>query len=393
MKKIIIMPILIMALNLLFHPGYTQGLTIIEQDYEKAKTESRKQKKLLLIDFYTTWCAPCKKLDAMIFKDTAITNELAKTFVVLKYDAEKDSIHKLSLKHHVGSYPTTIVLNPDQYVIHRLYGTGGPDKDIPKNYQAFLSEAIVKYAKHKYIKGISNTTDLRYPKFYEEYVYRTNTKLTDQKVADYWKNTSDYYSEVPFSILCYFGGGTDIVDSFFLSNRKTYEDLYGELDVRFATTMIINKKIYAAIDAKDKKRFSSAIELARENMDQKNIDMFVEIAEERMLQSEGRWDEAVKKFAIRKTNTNMSDEEINDFCWTVYLKSTDEQALRTCVEWMKTITDKNPEYMTLDTYARLLYKAGEKKQARHEIEKAIKIGKTQNEDTTDSEKWLKKIDQ
>ena len=155
--------------------SFCQKLTIIDQDYELAKLESKKQNKLIIIDFYTSWCAPCKVLDKLVFQDTTVANEIAEQFIVLKYNAEKDSIHKLSLKHHVAMYPTTIILNQNQYVINKLFGTGGPDKDIVANYKKLTKEAIELNNENKYIIGVSTSTNLIYPKFYVEYVYRKNT--------------------------------------------------------------------------------------------------------------------------------------------------------------------------------------------------------------------------
>ncbi len=194
----------ILALVFSFQLAYSQNLTVIEQDYEVAKAESKKQNKMLLIDFYTTWCGPCKQIDREIFNDKAISSEMAKSFVVLRYDAEKDTAHRLSLKHHVGFYPSTIVLNPDQFVIHKLLGVGGAEKDLVKNYQQFLRETIEKHSQNAFIKGVSNSNNLVYPKFYEDYVFRTNTKLDETELKKYWDATNDRFSEVSFVILSYF---------------------------------------------------------------------------------------------------------------------------------------------------------------------------------------------
>lgn len=102
---------------------------MIEQDYEVANAESKKHNKMLLIDFYTTGCGPCKQIDREIFNDKAINSVNAKSFVVLRYDAEKNTAHRLRLKHYVASYPTTIVLNQDHFLLQKLYGLGGADKE------------------------------------------------------------------------------------------------------------------------------------------------------------------------------------------------------------------------------------------------------------------------
>ncbi len=382
---------LILILMFLVQSGFSQKLTIIEQDYEQAKLESQKQNKMLLIDFYTTWCAPCKQIDKLIFSDPAISSEMSKSFVLLRYDAEKDEAHRLTLKHHIGSYPATVVLNPDQFIVHKLYGLGGPGKDLVKNYQAFLNEAIINNSKNEYVKGVSNTTkDLVYPKFYEDYVFRKNTTLDEKALKDYWDTNKDYLSEVSFAIFVYFNG-TDAVDSFFLENLQKYEALYGKTDVDYIKSKMSFMKFVKAVEAKDRKLLASAIEFKRKLFGKNTADKNIDVWEQRMLIKENKWNEAVELFIARKKRENLDDDSTDEFCSTIYRKSDDKKPLEKCVSLMKDVTDKKPEFEYLNTYAHLLNNTGDLNLSKTVLEKAIKIGKLNKEDTKDSEKLLKLV--
>lgn len=370
--------------------GFSQNLTIIEQDYNKALLLSQQEHKLLLIDFYTTWCGPCKELDGVIFKDPAIAGEIGKQFIVLKYDAERDSTFKLSLKYHISSYPTSLILNTNQMLLNRMYGFGDAGQGLVENYRELLKKAILNNSANRYITGVSNTTDLPYPQFYKDYVYRVNTKNIDDKVKDYWEHTNDYLSEVPFAILCYFQGGTDTVNSYFLNNRKKYEALYGDFDVRFVTSMIVNQKLFAAIKSKDRQGLASAIVLAKANLDSVEATDLAGMMEERMLQSENRWPEAIRQFSLRKEKYR-SDESVAAFCWNAYEHSTDQNVLKQCTRWIQGVTARIPRYDVLDTYARLLFKTGHQKQGIDIMKQAIKAGQLKQEDVKSSEDWLKKV--
>ncbi|MEH3115298.1 thioredoxin family protein [Pedobacter terrae] len=376
-----------------FQAGYAQTsakLTIIDQDYEQAKLESKKQHKLLLIDFFTTWCVPCKYLDEAVFKNANLSEELAKNFVVLKYDAEKDKNHQLSLKYHIRMYPSAVVLNENKLVVNRMYGTGGSDKDMTKNYMAFINTSIENHSRKNYIKGVSGDNFLNYPKFYEEYVYHINKKDVDQKFTRYWQNNPDHFDEVTFSMLCYFDGGSDEMANFFSQNKKKYEDLYGELDVRWVNSMILSKKVYAALDAKDRKLFNEAKDMARLQISAKDTVSYFLAIEQQMLKKEQRWADAANVVEQRMQLENYDPESTNDFCWSIYQECNDQHVLLKCSSWMKKLAKRSPSYNTLDTYARLLYKTGNKKLAIATIQKAIKLGKANKEDTRSSEDWLKK---
>src|SRR5688500_13217910 len=76
--------------------------------FAEAQTAAQQEKKIVLIDFFTTWCAPCKKLDATTWKDAAVLDWLAKNCVALKLDAEKHT--DLASRYRVENYPTIVLL-------------------------------------------------------------------------------------------------------------------------------------------------------------------------------------------------------------------------------------------------------------------------------------------
>lgn len=384
--------IIALLVTVAYYTANSQSLTIIDQDYEKAVKESKQQNKLLLIDFYTTWCVPCKYLDKVIFQDTIISNELSKQFILLKYNAEKDSIHQLSLKHHIGFYPTTMVLNQQEMVLNRLYGFGGEEKDLVKNYKDLLQQAITRNNTKEWIKGVTAGTHLSYPEFYKQFVYRTNTKNSKENVEKYWQTLPEdqYFDEVPFAILCYFNGGSDKINTFFFDNRRKYEALYGELDTRFIVSMLLSDKAYTAIDKKDRVQFDKTILLAKQHLSKENATAFTDQMEEKMLQKENKWNQAAANFSRRKSEPGFNERSTFYFSRAAAEQCTDKQVLKKCTAWMKEVITKDTSYDFMDTYAKLLFKTGSKKKAIATMEKAISAGKQQKEDTRSSEEWLLK---
>jgi len=84
----------------------------------QAATDGGKQ--FVLVDFYTVWCGPCKKLDETTWKDQEVRDWLSKAAVCLKVDAEKDE--PLAAKYRINVYPTVLLLRPDGAEIDRLVG-------------------------------------------------------------------------------------------------------------------------------------------------------------------------------------------------------------------------------------------------------------------------------
>jgi len=77
-------------------------------------------KRLVVVDFYTVWCGPCKKLDETTWKDQSVRDWLSKEAVSIKVDAEKDE--KLAAKYRINAYPTVLLVRPDGTEIDRLVG-------------------------------------------------------------------------------------------------------------------------------------------------------------------------------------------------------------------------------------------------------------------------------
>lgn len=83
---------------------------------ERAQTEN----KLVFIDFFTTWCAPCKMMDRGTWKEPEVIAWLKEHTIPLKIDAEAEIA--LANKYRVRAYPTLLFLKPDGSELDRMMG-------------------------------------------------------------------------------------------------------------------------------------------------------------------------------------------------------------------------------------------------------------------------------
>lgn len=88
--------------------------------FDDALAAAKKDGKIVLIDFFTTWCGPCKKLDATTWKDEKVRAWLREKTVALKIDAERELV--LARRYQVHSYPTILFLSADGLEITRAGG-------------------------------------------------------------------------------------------------------------------------------------------------------------------------------------------------------------------------------------------------------------------------------
>ncbi len=99
--------------------------------FDDALTQAKESEKVVFIDFFTTWCGPCKKLDQVTWKDAEVVAWLDEHTVPLKLDAEIEV--ELAKRYGVDRYPTMVFIEPGGELRARLTGYKPP--------QEFLEQA------------------------------------------------------------------------------------------------------------------------------------------------------------------------------------------------------------------------------------------------------------
>src|SRR5512137_2301874 len=88
----------------------------LDEALKKAKAEN----KLVFIDFFASWCGPCKMMDATTYKDPKVLEWLGKHTIAIKVEGDKDMA--LATRFTIDSFPTLVFLKPDGTEVDRLLG-------------------------------------------------------------------------------------------------------------------------------------------------------------------------------------------------------------------------------------------------------------------------------
>ncbi|WMI66020.1 thioredoxin domain-containing protein [Aestuariibaculum sp. YM273] len=136
MKKVLVSGVLLLLLSVT--QVFAQGIDFQHITLEEALQKAEKENKLVFIDFYTTWCAPCKSLAKFVFPLEEVGVLYNKEFVSIKLDAEKEGL-TAARKYGVTSYPTLMFLNPEGKAVYKETGALPKEKLIELGHKAVAS--------------------------------------------------------------------------------------------------------------------------------------------------------------------------------------------------------------------------------------------------------------
>lgn len=164
-------------------PGLTQ-IHFFPGTLAEAQQKARQEKKLLFVDFYTTWCGPCKLMDREVFTLPEIGRYFDEKYIACRIDAEKEADKSTLKKYDVQAFPCMVFMDADGKELKKIKGAVAPG--------IFLSEA-------KIVAG----DELPYEKLYAK--YQKNKKQTELAAelllkAPYFISTCGEYEHQKWSV-------------------------------------------------------------------------------------------------------------------------------------------------------------------------------------------------
>nr|WP_314774159.1 thioredoxin fold domain-containing protein [uncultured Porphyromonas sp.] len=91
----------------------TAGIRFFKGSFAEAQAEAKRQGKPLFVDFYATWCVPCKKMEKTIFTQPEVGAFFNAKFVNLQLDAEAPENVEIAKKYKIEAFPTLGIIAAD----------------------------------------------------------------------------------------------------------------------------------------------------------------------------------------------------------------------------------------------------------------------------------------
>jgi thiol-disulfide isomerase/thioredoxin len=119
MKKIFILTFACLCVHL---HSFSQGVIFDSLTLNEALRQAKATKKLVFVDCFTTWCAPCIYMTKEVFSQKEAGDFFNKHFINVMFDMEQEKGMEINRKYTVTNYPTYLILTPEGDEQYRLIG-------------------------------------------------------------------------------------------------------------------------------------------------------------------------------------------------------------------------------------------------------------------------------
>jgi thiol-disulfide isomerase/thioredoxin len=370
MKKLA--ALFILSSLFLIQNSFADGIEFIhDKTFREILDMAKAQNKLVFIDCYTSWCGPCKRLAATVFPDREVGDFYNSTFINTKFDMEKEEGPTIAGKYSIRAYPTLLWLDGDGKVVLQHVGGLDPQGLIEQGKKAIdptpgiLAGMRSDYANGKrdvdflssYLNTLNNSAE-KYDDVFKEYLDKLSPKeLSDPKHA---KTIFSLTNDIKSPGL-----------SYVMKNRDAYVKLVSADVFNKKINAIATKAVKEAPRAEDKALFEAALDLLKTNKADDSAQKSLELSMNYYERTNDwlNYDKAASQYIKKYVSKDAA--MLNDVAWTYFLNVNDVAQLQKATKWAYEAVNTDNKYTYNLTYAYLLYKQNNYKEAERACDYAI----------------------
>lgn len=370
--------------------GFSQGIEFFEGSFEEALAKAKLEDKIIFVDAYTTWCGPCKAMSKNTFTNANVGKFYNSNFINLKIDQEKGEGLDFAKKYEVRYYPTLVFVNGDGQMVHKGVGYLEAEEFLMLGASATNEDYQLLSLQKQYNQGNRNS---RLLKTLANTLAEAYIEGSEAIASEYLDTQNDWTSEdnVAF-IYKHFPTSIDgEVFQFIAQEKVLFEAYSGNAE---ALNARINQTIEKSLSSKGITDDEEINLLYLKYFDEFGLKMAENYKINVLLASdkaEDRKEAYARKFEWFKEYPSNIWEELNAFAWTVYENSEDKGFLMEAQDLALQSIKLNENYYNTDTYTWISYKLKDYKNAKLYGEKAISLGKEQDNDVSELEAMLSKL--
>lgn len=357
-------------------------ITFEKGTWAEIKAKAQKEKKMIFIDAYTTWCGPCKMLDAQTFKNEEVGKYHNTTYINYKMDMEKGEGPAFAQEFQVSAYPTMLFFTKDGELAHRLVGFLPAEPFLTKSKDANNPDKQYYTLLKKYEKGERKADFLRNFALVSQSAGMENASEVAKEFMKTMKK-SDWDKSENAGVIAMTATSFDSESFQYMEKNK---DKFTKEQFQGAIYTILDAEFGRIVKEKDEAGKEKMKELVTKYLPEEATRIIPEIDKMYKQYAGGQGSEPEKA-----AEADEDWQTLNGKAWAIYENETDQTRLNEGLEIARKSIAMQENYYNTDTYAHLAYKAGLKDVALKMAERALELGKTSGEDTSATQALIKKI--
>ncbi|SMC58399.1 thioredoxin family protein [Pedobacter nyackensis] len=223
--------------------------------WNDTKAKAAAERKLIFLDCYTSWCAPCKWMDKNVFTVPAVANFYNENFINAKIDMEKGEGIELRKKYAVQSFPTFLFINDKGEVVHRTASKMSVEEFLEEGKKAANPTTNLSYLSAKYTEG---TRDLPFLLDYVLVLNKSDRMKAEQIGKDIINGISEKELRTEFgwkTIKALARTENDKLGAYFIANESAFNNWSKPEEREQLKDRLVTSTMYGLMSGKNEKAF------------------------------------------------------------------------------------------------------------------------------------------
>ena len=367
---------------------FAQGIKFEDANFTTILAKAKKENKLVFIDAYTSWCAPCKLMEKKVFPQKSVSDFYNNRFINAQFDMEKGDGIKIAKKYRVISFPTYLFINGDGKEVYRVSGyleperliKAGQDAENPADNELALMKKQFDAGKKDsvFLKKILSLTigDPNYGGKVIERYFNNKATLNQQDVQILFSTIQDLNSP---SYKIYKDRKTDII-------KAISEEVYNNMDIAIKQTIIGNKAYNPQTKVFDDNYFLTETQKFMTKEDSERVLKFTKLQNAVKSGDAATYEKLTLEYY--KDYSNIDPYSLITAANNYLKVVTNKSSLEKAILWAQQSVKQKETPTNTNILANLYNKIGDKKNAKIWAEKAIELAKSSNTDSKETQKLL-----
>lgn len=155
-------------------------INFIENNLETAKVAAEKEGKLIMVDFWATWCSPCKWMDEETFSKPAVANYLNENYISVRVNIDNFDGIEYKNMYDIRFLPTIMVIDANGKVIKKYEESMAPSKLLKVLKDLDENKTLPPYINRTMVQSVSKPMVAREKEVKEAPSFTPSTTGTSQ---------------------------------------------------------------------------------------------------------------------------------------------------------------------------------------------------------------------